>query len=88
MKSRDEATVVMARLERRRGATAASYHASCSTLPDDAPPWPVHRQDAPMPQKRREAVLDCLRAMRKPGESYSDVILRLAKAESRKPQAR
>jgi hypothetical protein len=26
------------------------------------------------------AVLDCLRAMRRPGESYSDVILRIAGA--------
>jgi hypothetical protein len=31
-----------------------------------------------MPLHGEAAVLDCLRAMRRPGESYSDVIVRIA----------
>jgi hypothetical protein len=44
----------------------AYFHAICSTLPEDAPLWPVHRQI-------EAAVLDRLRAMRRPGEDYNDL---------------
>ncbi len=63
-----------------RIAIIAAYHAICSTLPEDAALWPVHRRDGQC-LIHIEAVLDRLRAMRRPGEEYSDVILRLAKTE-------
>ena len=60
-----------------RIATAAAYDAICSTLPEDAPLWPVHRRDGQCLIHIEAAVLNRLRAMRRPSESYSNVILRL-----------
>jgi hypothetical protein len=43
----------------------------------DAPLGPVHHPDGQCLVHIEATVLDLLRAMRKPGESHSDVILRL-----------
>ena len=59
--------------------TPAAYEAIKATLPDGAP-----RSIGPDGQMRiwlDRAVVDRLRALRGPGESYSDVILRVAKAD-------
>jgi hypothetical protein len=57
--------------------TAAAY-AICSTMPEDAPLWPVERvRDGQCLIHIEAAVLDRLWAMRRPGESYSEVILKL-----------
>ena len=60
-----------------RIAITADYLASCSTLPEGGfyGPSIVGTANA---HPHRGGVLDRLRAMRRPGESYSDVILRLA----------
>jgi hypothetical protein len=56
--------------------TPAAYEAIKATLPDGGP-----RSVGPDGQMRiwlDHAVVDRLRALRRPGESYSDLILRLA----------
>jgi hypothetical protein len=58
----------------------AAFEAIKATLPDGAP-----RSIGPDGQMRiwlDHAVVDRLRALRRPGESYSDVILRMAEASS------
>jgi hypothetical protein len=56
----------------RIAITAAAY-AICSTMPEDAPLM-ARTIIGPMIEP---SVVDRLRAVRRPGESYSDVILRL-----------
>ena len=64
----------------------AAYRAICSTLPEDAPLWPLQRQGGKTILIRIEAaVLDRLRAMRRPGESYSDVHPQVHSAEDWEP---
>jgi hypothetical protein len=59
---------------------AEAYSAIKATLPADTQTWPTRPGDLGdgviWPD---QAVLDRIDAMRGPGESYSDVILRLAK---------
>jgi hypothetical protein len=56
--------------------TATAYDAIRSTLPQDASPWRVERGHAGNSSSAsRQPSLD-----RRPGESYSGVILRIAKA--------
>jgi hypothetical protein len=50
---------------RRIAIIAAAHHAICSTLPEEAPLWPVLRQDGLIHVEA--AVLDRLRTMRRPG---------------------
>ena len=58
----------------RIAITPAAYRAICSTLPEDAPLWPVQRQGRPNASSTsRRPSSTRLRAMRRPGESYSDV---------------
>jgi hypothetical protein len=59
----------------RIAITAADYPAICSTLPEDAPLMAGPSSGRPMIEA---AVLDRLRPMNGPGESYSDVIIRVA----------
>jgi hypothetical protein len=65
--------------------TAAAYDAIRSTLPQDALLGPVERQSGRFLIHVKAAVVDRLWAMRGPGESYSDVILRLIELEARGP---
>ena len=61
--------------------TPAAFEAIRATLPDGAP-----RSIGPDGQMRISLdhdLVDALRALRRPGESYSDVILRLAAEEQR-----
>jgi len=57
------------------------------TLPEDAPLWSVIRQDGQCLIHVKEAILDRPNAMRQPGESYSDVILRLFELSRRDASA-
>jgi hypothetical protein len=64
----------------RISITAAAYEAIAATLPFDS--VGVEREDGPNGARQiwlEPRVLDRLRALRGPGESYSDVILKLAK---------
>jgi predicted CopG family antitoxin len=54
--------------------TAEAYAAIKATLPADTQTWPVRPPVICLDQ----ATVDRLSAIRNPGESYSDVILRLA----------
>ena len=60
----------------------AAYEVIIATLPERALLWPVQRQGGRCFIQIEAAVLDRLRAMRGPGEDYSDVILRLAQLEA------
>ena len=65
----------------RIAITPAAYEAICSTLPQGAPLWPVQRQDGQSLIHVEAAVVDRLTALRRSGENYSNVILRLIEAE-------
>jgi len=54
----------------------ATYDDICSMPSKDEPRWPVP-VNAESSHSHEAAVLDRLRAMRRPGESYSDVIFGL-----------
>jgi len=60
-----------------RIAISAAYDAIASTLAVDAPLWVVNHRDGQCVIHAKADVLDRLRAIRGPGETYSDVILRL-----------
>jgi hypothetical protein len=62
--------------------TAEAYEAIKATLPEIADSWPAqHYESGRVRIWPDRAFVDRLRAMRGPGESYSDVILRLAKGD-------
>ena len=61
----------------------AAFEAIKSTLPDDADAFPPERDErGGVRFVVDHKTLDRLTALRGPGESYSDVILRLAAAQS------
>jgi hypothetical protein len=62
----------------RIALTDAAYGAIASTLPKGAARWPMQRDGDQCFIQVEAAVVDRMRAMRRPGESYSEVILRLA----------
>jgi hypothetical protein len=66
----------------RVALTDAAYDAIASTLPKGTARWPMQRERGQCPVHIEAAVLDRLRAMRRPGESYSQVILRLVELET------
>ena len=66
---------------------AAAYHAIRSTLPEDVPLWPVIGQDGQCLIHIEAAVLNRLRAMRRPSDRYSNVILRLFELSRRDASA-
>ena len=55
----------------------ATYDAIASTLPKGSARWPMQRDGGRCFIQVESAVVDRMRAMRHPGESYSAVILRL-----------
>jgi hypothetical protein len=65
----------------RIALTDAAYDAIASTLPNAAR-WPMQRDRGQCFIQVEAAVVDRLRAMRRPGESYSQVILRLVGPET------
>jgi hypothetical protein len=54
--------------------THAVYDAIASTLPKGAARWPMQREQGQCFIQVEAAVVDRMRAMRRPGESYSEVI--------------
>ena len=57
--------------------TDEAYDAIASTLPKGAARWPMQRDRGHCFIKVAAAVVDRMRDMRRSGESYSEVILRL-----------
>jgi hypothetical protein len=55
----------------------ATYDAIASTLPKGSARWPMQRDGGRCFIQVESAVVDRMRTMRQPGESYSAVILRL-----------
>src|SRR5580704_342757 len=66
----------------RVALTDAAYDAIASTLPKGAARWPMQRDRGKCFIQVEAAVVDRMRAMRRPGESYSQVILRLVELET------
>jgi hypothetical protein len=66
----------------RVALTDAAYDAIALTLPKGAARWPMQRDRGQCFIQIEAAVVDRMRAMRKPGESYSQVILRLVELET------
>ena len=62
--------------------TKAAYDAIASTLPKGAARWPMQREHGQCFIQVEAAVVDRMRSMRRPGESYSNVILRFVELES------
>jgi hypothetical protein len=66
-----------------RGAlTDAAYDAIATTLPKGVARWPMQRDRGQCFIQVETAVVEGMRAMRMPGESYSEVILRLVELET------
>ena len=68
----------------RIALTEATFDAIASTLPKGAARWPMQRKHGQCFIQVEAAVVDRLRAIRRPGESYSSVILRLVGFESQR----
>jgi hypothetical protein len=66
----------------RVALTDAAYDAIASTLPKGAARWPMQRDQGQCFIQVEAAVIDRMRAIRKPGESYSHVLLRLVELET------
>jgi hypothetical protein len=62
--------------------TDAAYDAIASTLPKGAARWPMQRDRGQCFIQVEAAVIHSMRAMRRPGESYSQAILRLVELET------
>ena len=61
--------------------TEGAYDAIASTLPKGSARWPMQRDQGKCFIQVEAAVVDRMRAMRRPGESYSQVILRLVELD-------
>jgi hypothetical protein len=59
-----------------------TYDAIASTLPKGAARWPMQRGRCQCFIQVEVAMVDRMRAMRRPGECYSEVILRLVELEA------
>ena len=66
----------------RVALTDAAYDSIASTLPKGAARWPMQRDRGQCFIQVEAAVVDGTRAMRRPGESYSQFILRLVELET------
>jgi len=64
----------------------AAYDAISSTLPKGSARWPMQRDRGQGFIQVESAIVDRMRAMRRPGESYSSVILRLVELRPREPE--
>jgi hypothetical protein len=62
--------------------TDAAYDAIASTLPKGAARWPMQRDRDQCFIQVEAAVVDRMRAIRRPGESYSEVMLRLVELKT------
>lgn len=67
--------------------TDAVYDAIASTLPKGAARWPMQRDRGQCFIQVEAAVVDRMRAMRRPSESYGNVILRLFELSRRDASA-
>ena len=65
----------------RIAITDVAYNAIASTLPKVAGRWPMQRDRDKCFIQVEAAIVDRMRTMRRTGESYSDVILRLVELE-------
>jgi hypothetical protein len=65
----------------RVALTDAAYDAIALGLPKGAARWPMQRDRGQCFIQVEAVVIDRMRAMRRPGESYSQVILRLVELE-------
>jgi hypothetical protein len=63
--------------------TDAAYDAIASTLPKGAARWPMQHERDQCFVQIEAAVVDRMRAMRRPGESYIEVILKLVEKRSK-----
>ena len=59
-----------------------AYETIASTLPKGSARWPMQRDRGQCFMQVEAAVVDRMRAMRRPGETYSAVILRLVDLEA------
>ena len=66
----------------RVALTDAAYDAVASTLPKGAARWPMQRDRGQCFIQVEAAVVDRMRAMRRPCESYSQVMLQLVELET------
>jgi len=64
----------------------AAYDAISSILPKGSARWPMQRDGGRCFIQVESAIVDRMRAMRQPGESYSSVILRLVDLQPREPE--
>ena len=62
--------------------TEGAYDAIALRLPKGSARWPMQRDRGKCFIQVEAAVVDRMRAMRRPGENYSDVILRLVEIEA------
>ena len=62
--------------------TDAAYDPIASTLPQGAAQWPTRRDRGKCFIQVEATMVDRMRAMRRPGECYSEVILRLVELET------
>jgi hypothetical protein len=67
----------------RIALSSAAYDSIASTLPKGSGRWPMQRDRGRCFIQVEALVVDRMRAMRRPGESYSDVILRLVELEAK-----
>jgi hypothetical protein len=66
----------------RVALTDAAFDAVATTLPKGAARWPMQRDRGQCFIQVEAAVIDRMRAIRRPGESYSRVLLRLVELEA------
>jgi hypothetical protein len=66
----------------RVALTDEAYDAIASTLPKGAARWPMQRDRGQCFIQVEAAVVDRMRVMRKPGESYSGVVWKLVELKT------
>jgi hypothetical protein len=66
----------------RIALTDAAYDAIASTLPKGSARWPMQCDRGQCFIQVEAAIIDRMRAMRRPGESYSQVIMRLVELDA------
>ena len=66
----------------RVALTDVAFDTIASTLPKGAARWPMQRDRGQCFIQVEAAVIDRMRAIRRPGESYSHVLLRLVDLET------
>ena len=66
----------------RIALTDPAYDVIASTLPKGAARWPMQRDRGQSFIQVEAAVVDRMRTMRRPGETYSEVILRLVELDA------